>query len=140
MDHPRDVLEDGQQVTVRVLAVDREQGRVALSLRHLQPDPWSAVEERYCVGQVVEGVITNVVDFGAFVCLEQGLEGLIHVSELAEGNFMHPRNVVREGDVVHALIRSIDGANRRLALSLRRVANDAVEEAAAAHGQDWEVA
>jgi small subunit ribosomal protein S1 len=64
-------------------------------------------------------VITNIVDFGAFACVEEGLEGLIHVSELAEGHFLHPRNVVQEGDRVHARILNIDGRNRRLGLSLR---------------------
>jgi small subunit ribosomal protein S1 len=100
--------------------VDQEQGRVALSLKRLRPDPWQSVEARYVVGQMVEGVITNVVDFGAFACIEEGLEGLIHVSELAEGHFLHPRNVVREGDIVRARILNIDGHARRLGLSLRR--------------------
>jgi small subunit ribosomal protein S1 len=100
--------------------VDRDQARVALSLKRLRPDPWATVEQRYDIGQVIEGRITNVVNFGAFMSLEDGLEGLIHVSELAEGHFLHPRNVVREGDLVRARILSIDGANRRLSLSLRR--------------------
>jgi small subunit ribosomal protein S1 len=118
--HPRDVLSANQVVQVLVLSVDREQGRVALSLKRLRPDPWSSVEQRYTIGQFIEGKITNVVNFGAFMSLEDGLEGLIHVSELAEGNFLHPRNVVREGDLVRACILSIDGSNRRLSLSLRR--------------------
>ena len=120
--HPRDVLTPNETVNVLVLAVDRDQARVALSLKRLRPDPWSSVEQRYTIGQVIEGRITNVVNFGAFMSLEDGLEGLIHVSELAEGHFLHPRNVVREGDTVRARIISIDGANRRLSLSLRRSA------------------
>lgn len=118
--HPRDVLNRDEHVQVYVMNVDRDQERVALSLKRLHPDPWQTVEECYEVGQMVEGVITNVVDFGAFACIEEGLEGLIHVSELAEGHFLHPRNVVREGDVVKARILNIDGRNRRLGLSLRR--------------------
>jgi small subunit ribosomal protein S1 len=118
--HPRDALICNQKIQVSVISVDREQGRVALSLKRLRPDPWSTVAERYAVGQVVEGTVTNIVNFGVFVCLEDGLEGLIHISELAEGNFMHPRNVVREGERVHARIVSIDGPGRRLGLSLRR--------------------
>ena len=102
------------------MSVDPAQERVALSLKRLRPDPWETVEERYQVGQIVEGVITNVVDFGAFACIEEGLEGLIHVSELAEGHFLHPRNVVREGDTIKARILNIDGRARRLGLSLRR--------------------
>lgn len=118
--HPRDVVKRGDTVTVHVLQVDPEQGRIALSLKRMRPDPWKMVEERYQVGQMVEGVITNVVDFGAFACIEEGLEGLIHVSELAEGHFLHPRNVVREGETVRARILNIDGSARRLGLSLRR--------------------
>ncbi len=119
--HPRDVLCCNEQVKVSVISVDREQARVALSLKRLRPDPWTTVEQRYTVGQLVEGTVTNVVNFGAFVCLEDGLEGLIHVSELADGNFLHPRSVVREGERVRARIVSVDGAGRRLGLSLRRV-------------------
>lgn len=118
--HPRDVLSSGQHVRVYIMSVDPNEGRIALSLKRLQPDPWATVEERYEVGQIVEGLITNVVDFGAFACIEEGLEGLIHISELAEGQFLHPRNVVQEGDHVRARILNIDGSNRRLGLSLRK--------------------
>jgi small subunit ribosomal protein S1 len=118
--HPRDVLNRGDMIRVYVMEVNRDHGRIALSLKRLQPDPWETVEKRYRVGQFVEGVITNVVDFGAFACVEEGLEGLIHVSELAEGNFLHPRNVVREGDRVRARILNINGQARRLGLSLRQ--------------------
>lgn len=122
--HPRDVLSNNQTVQVKVLSVDREQARVALSLKRMRPDPWSTVEQRYAIGQVIEGKITNVVNFGAFISLEDGLEGLIHISELAEGHFLHPRNVVSEGDWVRARIISMDGPGRRLSLSLRRLATD----------------
>jgi len=117
--HPGDVLKRGQRVTVYVMDVNKELGRVALSVKRLQPDPWETVHERYQVGQIVRGVITNVVDFGAFACIEEGLEGLIHISELAEGHFLHPRNVVSENQVVYARILNIDGPSRRLGLSLR---------------------
>ena len=117
--HPEDMLKRDEQVQVYVLDVDPENARVALSLKRLHPDPWATVDERYEIGEVVEGKITNVVDFGAFACIEEGLEGLIHFSELAEGHFLHPRNVVSEGDIVHARILSIDGDARRLGLSLR---------------------
>ncbi len=119
VEHPSDALEPNQSVEVYVLNIDREHGRVGLSIKQLQPDPWQSVEERYHVDQVVEGIITHVVDFGAFTRVEEGLEGLIHVSELAEGNFFHPRNVVQEGDVVNARILSIDSERRRMGLSLR---------------------
>lgn len=117
--HPTDLLNRDQEIEVYVLNVDRDQGRIALSLKRLHPDPWETVSVRYQIGQIVEGVITNVVDFGAFACIEEGLEGLIHVSELAEGHFLHPRNVVIEGQHIRAYILSIDSHARRLGLSLR---------------------
>jgi small subunit ribosomal protein S1 len=118
--HPGDVLQPGEQVEVLVLGVNPDEGRVALSLKQLRPNPWADVESRYHRGQVVEGLVTNVVSFGAFVRLEEGLEGLIHISELAEGNFLHPRNVVREGDTVRVRVLNIDEENQRLGLSLRQ--------------------
>lgn len=117
--HPSDVLQRGKDVAVYVLNVDPEHSRIALSIKRLNPDPWATVADRYTVGQIVEGQITNVVDFGAFACIEEGLEGLIHFSELAEGHFLHPRNVVQEGDTIQARILTIDGKARRLGLSLR---------------------
>jgi small subunit ribosomal protein S1 len=117
--HPTDLLTRGEEVRAIVLDIDSRQGRVALSIKRLTPDPWLTVHERYQVGEIVEGRITNVVDFGAFACIEIGLEGLIHFSELAEGHFLHPRNVVAEGETVRARILSIDGDARRLGLSLR---------------------
>jgi small subunit ribosomal protein S1 len=123
--HPRDVLNCNQSVQVTVLSVDPDQSRVALSLKRMRPDPWANVEQRYHLGQVIEGTVTNVVNFGAFVGIEEGLEGLVHVSELADGHFLHPRNVVREGDRVRACVVSIDGAGRRLGLSLRRLTTGA---------------
>lgn len=119
--HPADMLRRGQNVKVYVLDIHPEEGRIALSLKRLRPDPWVSVEQRYQVGEIVEGRITNVVDFGAFACIEDGLEGLIHFSELAEGHFLHPRNVVQEGEIVQARILSINGRERRLGLSLRLI-------------------
>jgi small subunit ribosomal protein S1 len=123
INHPSDVLRSGQNVDVQIMTVDREQHRVALSLKRLRPDPWMTVPQRYQPAQMVEGVITTVVDFGAFVRLEEGVEGLIHISELAEGNFLHPRNVVHENDTVRVCVLSIDVTHRRLGLSLRQAHN-----------------
>ncbi|NDJ60306.1 MAG: S1 RNA-binding domain-containing protein [Chloroflexi bacterium] len=117
--HPADILQRGEWVTVHVLDVNPLAGRIALSLKRMHPDPWETVGQRYQIGEMVEGMITNVVDFGAFARIEEGLEGLIHVSELAEGHFLHPRNVVCEGQHICARILSIDGHARRLGLSLR---------------------
>ncbi len=119
--HPGDLLQRSQYVEVFVLEVNKDAGRVALSLKRLFPDPWETVSQRYTIGETVEGTITNVVDFGAFARIEEGLEGLIHVSELAEGHFLHPRNVVQEGQQITARILSIDGRARRLGLTLRTI-------------------
>jgi len=129
VNHPGDCLKAGQSVRALLMSVDRENERVALSVKRLYPDPWMTVSERYSVGQVVQCVVTSVVAFGAFARLEDGLEGLIHVSELAEGNFMHPRNVVCEGQTVRVRVLNVDAAHRRLGLSLRRVDGDLVERA-----------
>ncbi len=120
INHPGDVLHSGQNVDVYVMNVDRAQRRVALSVKRLQPDPWATVAARYQIGQLVEGLVTTVVDFGAFVRLEEGVEGLIHISELAEGNFLHPRNVVRDNETVRVKVLNVDVAHRRLGLSLRQ--------------------
>lgn len=119
--HPASILQRGQEVEAFVLEVDRHSARIALSVKRLRPDPWKTCEERYTVGQLVDALVTNVVDFGAFASIEDGLEGLIHVSELAEGHFLHPRNVVSEGQQIRARILSIDGRARRMGLSLRSV-------------------
>ena len=126
--HPADVVNCGEEVEVQVLSIDRDQGRVALSLKELMPDPWENVEERYDVGNIVEGTVTNVVKFGAFIGIEDGLEGLIHVSELGDGSFLHPRSVVREGEHVRVRVIHIDAAARRLGLSLRQVSQNTAEE------------
>jgi small subunit ribosomal protein S1 len=119
--HPSDILNPGQQVRIYVMGVNADEGRVALSLKRLRPNPWADVSSRFHPGQIVEGLVTNVVSFGAFVRIEEGLEGLIHISELAEGSFLHPRNVVREGDTVRVRVLNIDPAHQRLGLSLRQM-------------------
>ena len=117
--HPSDIVQPGQPVSVMVMNVNRDQDRIALSMKRLKPDPWRGVERRYRPGQLVTGVVNNVVKFGAFVQLEDELEGLIHISELAEGSFLHPRNVVQKGQEVTARVLTVDGPAKRLALSLR---------------------
>jgi small subunit ribosomal protein S1 len=118
--HPGDALYPGQEVQVYVLGVNPGEKRIALSLKRLRPDPWSQVVSHYQVGEVIEGTITNVVSFGAFVRVEEGVEGLIHISELAEGSFLHPRNVVHEGDQVRVRVLKIDPVKHHLGLSLRQ--------------------
>jgi small subunit ribosomal protein S1 len=117
--NPADFVTIGQKVDVEVISVDRDQGRIALSLKRLQADPWLTVPERYVPGKWVKCRITHVTSFGAFAALEEGVEGLIHISELADGPFSHPRNIVNEGEEVTARVISVESGSRRLALSLR---------------------
>ncbi len=118
--HPREVLKVGNEVEVYVLRVDREQKRIGLSLRRLQPDPWTLVDEKFYVGQIVKGTITNVVNFGVFARIDEGIEGLIHISELSDEAFDDPQKIVHEGDVLPLKILSIDTARQRIALSLKQ--------------------
>jgi small subunit ribosomal protein S1 len=120
---PSEVLRVGEDVEVYVLDVDRKEKRISLSLKKLQPDPWEKVSEKYFVGQLVEGTITKVTEFGAFARLKgEEIEGLIHASEISNERAIHPREVLKEGDVVTLRIIKIDRRRRRMALSLRRVA------------------
>lgn len=118
--HPADVVRCGQTLEVKVISIDRDQGRVALSLKEMLPDPWQTVEARYHVGDVVEGTVTNIVRFGAFVAIEEGLEGLLHSSEIGEGIEKSQCGTLGEGDRVRARIIHVDAAERRLGLSLRQ--------------------
>ena len=119
--HPREAVSVGQKVEVYVLRLDHERQRIGLSLKRLLPEPWALVEDKYELGQLVEGVVTNVVDFGAFAEVEDGVEGLIHVSELAEAAISHPRDVVKKGDLLLLRVIRIDTRRKRLGLSLKRV-------------------
>ena len=119
--HPSEIVRPGQVIAVKVLDINHRQGRIALSRKRLKPNPWQNIEERYQAGQIIEGTVSNIVNFGVFVLIEDELEGLIHLSELAEGSFLHPRDVVSDGQTVRVRILEIDGSNNRLALSLRKV-------------------
>ena len=117
--HPRDVLRVGDEVEVYVLNIDAERQRIGLSLKRLQPEPWSQVLGKYEIGQVVEATITKLANFGAFAQIDD-VEGLIHLSELTDANITHPREVVKEGDRVSVKIIRIDPERRRIGLSLKQ--------------------
>ena len=119
--HPREALEVGQEVNVKIINIDREKKRIGLSLRALQDDPWKTRMEKYSVGQLVEGVITRLTKFGAFARLDGDMEGLIHVSELSDNRVEHPKEVLKEGDVKTLRVIRIDPEQRRIGLSLRKV-------------------
>jgi len=117
--HPAEVVKVGDQVEVYVISIDQDRQRVALSLKRMCPNPWETAEVRYHSGQEVEAVITSVMPFGAFARLEEGLDGLIHVSEMGFGDEMvRPREVVVEGQHVHVRVLHVDSHKQRLGLSL----------------------
>ncbi|GIV97372.1 MAG: 30S ribosomal protein S1 [Herpetosiphonaceae bacterium] len=137
VNHPREVLQPGQEVQVYVLEVDRERERIGLSLRRLQPDPWETIDQRYNLGQIVEGVVTNVAPFGVFVRVEEGVEGLIHASELAsEGG--QPEVTLQPGQTVLVKVISLDRQRQRLGLSLRRVSDEERETFGEGQGKEDE--
>ncbi len=131
VNHPSEVLKVGQEVEVQVLAVDKEKKKIALSIKRAEVDPWTTVEQRYQVGQLVTGTITKIAPFGAFARIEDGVEGLIHLSELPAGQ-QDPKAVLKEGQEVQVRILRIDAERRRLGLSIRQADENApLEESSA---------
>ncbi|MEO7022370.1 MAG: S1 RNA-binding domain-containing protein [Ktedonobacteraceae bacterium] len=118
VNHPSEVLKVGQEVEVQVLSVDKEKKKIALSIKRAEVDPWTTVEQRYTPGQVVNGVVTKIAPFGAFARIEDGIEGLIHQSELTPG--MEAKSNLHEGQQLQLRILRIDAERRRLGLSLRQ--------------------
>ena len=118
VNHPSEVLHVGQEVEVQVLSVDKEKKKIALSIKRAEVDPWTTVGQRYAVGQVVTGVVTKIAPFGAFARIEDGIEGLIHLSEVGSG--VDPKIVLQEGAQLQLRILRIDAERRRLGLSLRQ--------------------
>lgn len=118
--HPNELLKVGQEVDVYVLGINAAEKKIALSIKRTQAEPWSRVENSYEVGQLVRGTVTQLANFGAFARIEDGIEGLIHVSELADERIQHPKQVVHEGQELILRIIRIDPQRRRMGLSLRR--------------------
>jgi small subunit ribosomal protein S1 len=119
--HPREALKVGQEVDVYVLRVEPDRKRIALSLKHLQPNPWTDIEERYYVGQLVAGTVTRLTNFGAFSAIEPGLEGLLHVSQISSPPPAKPEDVLKENDQLVLRIISIEPGEQRIGLSLKDV-------------------
>ncbi len=118
--HPNELLKIGQEVQVYVLGINPNEKKIALSIKRTQAEPWSRVENSYEVGQLVRGTVTQLANFGAFARIEDGIEGLIHVSELADERIQHPKQIVQEGQDLLLRIIRIDPQRRRMGLSLRR--------------------
>lgn len=123
--HPRDVVKAGDKVKVKVIDVAEDGKRINLSMKALTEDPWQTSIENYTIGQKVKGKVTNLTNFGAFVELESGLEGLVHVSEMSwTKRVRHPNEVLKEGDEVEAMILRIDPKERRISLGIRQTTDD----------------
>jgi small subunit ribosomal protein S1 len=120
--HPSEMLEKGQSVTCKVLSVDQERRRIALGLKQLDNDPWATdIPGRYSPSQIVKGKVTKITNFGVFVGLEDGLEGLLHISELADHKVENPEDVVKVGDEIEVKILRVDTDERKIGLSRKRV-------------------
>ncbi len=123
--HPSEVLAIGDMIKVKVIKVDKEQERVSLGLKQLEPNPWDSIEERYQIGKRVKGRVVSLTDYGAFIELEKGIEGLIHVSEMSwTQHIQHPSEVMKIGDIVEAIVLDVDKDEQKISLGLRQAIPD----------------
>jgi small subunit ribosomal protein S1 len=123
--HPSEILSVGQDITIKVLKIDPETGKVSLGLKQLTPDPWDKVAQKYAVGSRAKGRVISVTDYGAFVELEQGIEGLVHISEMSwSRKIKHPSKVVNVGDIVETVILDVDPTARRISLGMKQVSQN----------------
>jgi small subunit ribosomal protein S1 len=133
--NPRSILEVGEEVEVVVSEVDPEKRRLSLSLRATEPNPWEQVAEKYSVGATIKGTVRNLTDFGAFVEIMPGVDGLVHISDMSwTRRINHPSEVVQKGDEVEAVITSVDSYNQRISLSMKELLPNEWEEYANSHG------
>lgn len=126
--HPSEVVHEGDEVEVKVLRLDRERGRISLGLKQVKPDPWTQIRQNFPVGTVHPGVVTNILNFGAFVKLMDGVEGLVHISQLAPRHVGHPSEVVQVGQRVKVKVLDINEDERRISLSIKQVPPELQEE------------
>jgi small subunit ribosomal protein S1 len=134
MKHPSKVVKPGDTVESVVLEVHPKERRISLGLKQLEPDPWTTISSRYAVGSVVEGRVRNMTDFGSFIEIEEGIDGLVHVSDLSwTKRIKHPSEVLRKGSIVQAVILAIDVPHKRLSLGIKQLQPDAWESYFAAH-------
>ena len=128
MKHPSKVVKPGDQVEAVILEVHPQERRISLGLKQLEPNPWTTIDSRYSVGSVVEGRVRNMTDFGAFIEIEEGIDGLVHVSDLSwTKRVKHPSEILKKGQIVQAVILNIDSASHRLSLGIKQLQPDAWE-------------
>ena len=128
--HPQEVLSIGQKINVKVLSMNAEKGKISLGLKQNQPEPWSVIDENYQVGQVIEGKVVQIKDYGAFVELEPGLDGLVHISEVAHKRVGNINDELEIGQIVKAKILEIDKDRKRISLSIRETIEPPAEDEA----------
>ncbi|MGD2077517.1 MAG: S1 RNA-binding domain-containing protein [Chloroflexota bacterium] len=121
VNHPREVMKVGEEIEVYILSLDKEEQRIALSRKRLLPNPWTTADDKYAVGQLVEGKVTRIVSYGAFVEIEPGIEGLLHISQLSRGNVEDPHELIAEGETHLLRVVSLDSNRQRIGLSLKNV-------------------
>ena len=126
--HPSKMLQLGQDVEAVVLDVDMENRRISLGLKQTEPDPWTTLAERYAIGSVIAGRVRNLTDFGAFIEVEEGIDGLVHVSDISPRRIKHPSEVLKKGEKVEAVILNIDTDNHRLSLGIKQLQPDIWEQ------------
>lgn len=128
MKHPAKVVRPGDQVEAVVLEIKPKERRISLGIKQLEADPWTTVADRYSIGSVVEGRVRKLADFGAFVEIEEGIDGLVHISDMSwTARIKHPSEIVKKGQIVQAVILNIDAGNRRLSLGMKQLQPDAWE-------------
>src|SRR5438128_2161377 len=131
--HPSKMLVLGQDVEALVLDVDMDNRRISLGLKQTEPDPWTTLAERYAIGSVIAGRVRNLTDFGAFIEVEEGIDGLVHVSDISPRRIKHPSEVLKKGERVEAMIMNIDTDNHRLSLSIKHLQPDVWEQVCTKH-------
>jgi small subunit ribosomal protein S1 len=127
--HPSEKYVKGQTIQAVVLKIDKENERFSLGIKQLEPDPWQAAYNKYPSGTVIEGAITNVTDFGVFVQLEEGIEGLVHVSEISKEKIKTPVGVYQVGDTLKAIVINVSAKDRKIGLSIKTLEEDGDEPA-----------
>jgi len=124
INHPSEIVSEEQEVTVQVLKVNKEQGRISLGLKQVMPNPWDDIDKKYKVGNIVEGKIVKLVSFGAFVEIEPGVEGLVHISQISKEHVSNPEDVLRVGDIVKVKIMDINPKEKRMSLSIKEAQDE----------------
>src|SRR2546421_3327914 len=131
--HPSKMLQLGQDIEALILDLDLDNRRISLGLKQTEPDPWSTLAERYAIGSVISGRVRNLTDFGAFIEVEEGIDGLVHVSDISPRRIKHPSEVLKKGERVDAVILNIDTDNHRLSLGIKQLQPDVWEQFFTSH-------